>query len=400
MSVQLSELLSEVNEVIRNSTTGMLDNTKRTRAFNRVFGDMRTRADFDFTKRTKEFYFIDGVNEYSLQNYVGCTCLDKDGATSILDFKNPYDLRLVGEVSTVLRYWEPKDVRQDVRRGLTADRYSVDNGILIVNYPRNTSAQLHNFDSLTANGTVSASGDATNLTIDSQTFSEGSASVNFDVSAGMSLVITLDGFTAKDLTTLQNKSHLILDAWLPTITNFTSIKLEWGDDASNNWSKTETAPAGSTSLQTGKNKFAFRWADADENGSPDVSSVSWARVTITYSEATTDTDFRLDDLRIGRETEMELEYYSRAMVKTSAGEYQLEFNPTDVTQTDTLVGEDIARNCVIAGGQYKLFSIVGGESERDRTDSFTEYNIQLNNLIKEAGHRLRRPSKVLNFQRR
>lgn len=399
MSVKLSDLLSEVIEKTRNSTTGALDNVKRTRAINSVLEDLQDYADWDFTKRTKDFYFIDGVNEYSLENYLGATIQDNDGATSIADFKNPYDLRIPNLSHKPFAFNDVKEVRDRIRRTRTVNEYGIDNDLLVVNYPRQTSSRLHNCDSLTANGTVAVSGNASNLTIDEQEFKTSSGSLNFD-GAGTSFVITFTGITAKDLEALQNKSHLVLWCYLPTITNFTSIKTRWGSSASAYWEKTETVPAGSQSLATGWNRFAFRWANATETGSPDETEVDYIQITLTYSASTTDTDFRIDDIIIGKETKMKLDYYSLAMVKDSAGDYQLEFDPDNVTQTDELLGGSIARKTVIEGSKHELFEIIGGKSERDRTDSERKYIKKKLELLKRAGHRLRRPTRVLNFQRR
>jgi len=397
MSVQLSELLSETIEVTRNSTTGSLDNTKRTRGINRVLEDLQDFADWEFTKRSKEFDFISGVTEYSLLNHISASCLDNDGSTSITDFKNPYSLILKSRSNKPFSYEEVKTVRENIGRGRTVNQYSVDNDLLVVNYPEQSSAQLHNCDSLTANGTVAVSGDASNLTIDTVEYDEGSGALNFDVVAGTSLVVTFTGISAKDLTTLQNKSYLTLKAWLPTITNFTSIKARWGSSASDYWEKTETVPAGSRELKTGRNIFAFKWGSATETGTPDVTAIDYVQITLTYSGATTDTDFRIDDIRIAGAVEMELNYYSLAMVKTAAGTYQLEFNPDSVTMDDELLGGSTARRCVVEGVKHELFDMIGGKSERDRTDSFTKYNQKKIDLLKRAGHRIRRPSQVLNF---
>jgi hypothetical protein len=398
MSVPLSSLLTELPEKTRNSTTGSLDNSKRTRAINRILQDLQDYADWDFTKRTKQFDFIDGVNEYSLQNYVDCTMQDNDGTTERLDYKNPYDLRLKDWSGVPFIYKDSKEVKSAIGRSRSDYTYGVDNGVLVVNYPRKTSAQLHNCDSLTANGTVAAGGDATNLTIDDVEYEEGNGSLNFDVSAGTSLIISFTGITAKDLSTIFNKSYVVLKAWLPTITNFTSIAVRIGNDSSNYVEKTETVPAGSTSLIAGLNTFAFKIADGTTTGTVDETAIDYIRIAITYSGATTDTDFRIDDIRVGEGTKMELEYYSLAMVKDTAGDYQLEFNADSITQTDVLV-DLTPRRCIVQGATYECFEMIGGKSERDRTDSRKIYDEKKAELLKRCGHRLRRPSKVFNFKR-
>lgn len=401
MSVTLSALLIDSTEKTRNSTTGALDNTKRTRAINRVLQDLQDFADWDFTKRIVEFDYIDGVTEYSLQNYVGATCLDNDGATSIPDVKTAYDLRVPTEAHNVFSFREAKEVKDAIRNNKAHNEYSIDNDLLIINYARQTSAEIHNMDSLTADGTWSASGDATNLTIDEVEYKKGSGCLNFDVSAGTSLIVSNETLTSIDLEELQNKSHFTLWVYLPTITNFSSIRLDWGNDLiTNYWYKSETAPAGNATLKVGWNHFAFKWGDATETGSPDPATIDSFKVTITYSSATTDTDFRIDDLRCGASVRMELEYYSLAMVQTSANDYQLEFNPDSVTQTDKLLGASIARRTVVEGTTYELFGIIGGKSERDKTDAFTIYEKKKTELLKRAGKRIKRPLQTINFPSR
>lgn len=397
MSVPLSALLAEIPEKNRNSTTGTLDNTKRTRGINRTLQDLQDYADWGFTRRTKTFNFIAGVNEYSLENYVGCTCLDNDGETSIPDFKNPHDLRpLDGGKS--LAWHEDKEVRENIRRGKSIQEYAVENDLLIVNYPRGASGQVHNCDSLTADGTWAASGNASNLTVDELEYKEGTAALNFDA-AGTSLILTNSTLTAQDYSELKNKSHMLVWVYLPSITNFSSIGLRWGSSASAYWEKTETRPAGQRALQAGWNLFAFRWASATETGSPDAAAVGYLRIALTYSSSVTATDFRVDDIRIGKEVQMELDYYSLAMVKDASGSYQLEFNADDVTMTDTLLGVTTARKTVVQGAVHDLFEIIGGKSERDRTDSFKKYEQSKLQLRKRAGRPIRRPIRRLDFAR-
>jgi len=399
MSVTLAQLLTDSSDKVRNSTTGALDNNKRTRAANRVLQDLQDFADWDFTKRTKAFFFIDRVTDYNLKDYIGTTMQDNDGSTEISDFKNPYDLRLPENFHRPFAYRDIKEVRQAIRGRRNNNEYGIDGNLLVINYPDQVSVQLHNCDSLTANGNWAASGDATNLTIDQIIKSQGSGSLNFDTSAGTSLILTNPDFAVKDLEQLQNKSHLTMDVWLPSIANFSSIKVEWGDSASANWEKTETLPAGNSALVAGKNKFAFRWAEATQNGSPDVTSINYIRITITYSSAITDTDFRIDDIRIGEEVEMNLDYYSLAMVADEDGNRQLEFNPDAVTQTDVLAGPE-SRRTVVQGMIWDLFQIIGGKSARDITDAEKDYKRKKIDLRKRIGRRLRRGRITFNFPRR
>ncbi len=399
MSVTLAELLSDSTEKTRNSTTGALDNNKRTRAINRVLQDLQDYADWDFTRRTKTFYFIDSVSDYSLENYLDATCYDNDGTTEMCDFKNPYDLRPT-DAGKSLGYADLKEVRQNIRRSRHLRQYAVDNDILVVNYPRQPSVQVHNCDSLTTNGAWAASVGASNLTIDELIYKEGQGALNFDTVAGTSLILTNSTLTALDLEALKNQSHFLMWVYLPVITNFTSIALRWGSSSTAYWEKTETVPAGAADLKIGWNLFAFRWADATQTLTPDETAIDYLRIAITYASAKTATDFRIDDIRVGKETEMELDYYSLAMAQQSDGDYQLEFDADDVTQSDVLLGGVKARRTVVQGAAYELFEIIGGKSERDRTDSYTLYKEKKRELLKKCGRPLRRASRVLNFPSR
>src|SRR3990167_1673784 len=234
--VTLAQILDDIIDKNRNSTTGALDNNKRTRAINRTLDDLQDYADWDFTRRTKEFDLIDGVNEYSLEDYLGLTCQDVDGSTAVLDFKNPYQLRKRENSHNPWAFRDIKDVQLDIRNNKSVNEYGISQDLLIVNFPKQTSVQVHDCDSLTANGTWTASGDATNLTLDEVDFREGDGSLNFDVSAGTSLVISNTTLSPTfDLTDFENVSYFTVKVYLPTITSFSSIALRWGTDLTANY---------------------------------------------------------------------------------------------------------------------------------------------------------------------
>jgi hypothetical protein len=395
--VSLGDLLTELPEVTRKSTTGALDNSKRTRALNRILQDLQSETDLDIWRRTIEFDYIDGITEYSLNNYIDATCLNSDGSEEIGDFKSPYDLRLKKNNLIPIKYKESKEVRLDISRAKAIREYSVDveADVLVINYPALASAVIHDCDSLTALGTVAAADSASNLTLDENVYEEGSGSFNFDLS-GTVATLTISLTTPLDLSALENKAFLTLFVDLPTITNLTSIRARFGSSAAAYWEKTETVPVGGD-LQVGRNQFAFSWANASQTGTPDDEAIDYISISITYSQSTTDTDFRIDNIRMAESTKMELEYYSLATVETSAGLPQLEFNADAVTQSDLLRGGNNARLALIKGGRYECFFIIGGKSERDRTDSYKEYEIEKRKLIRKHGSPVRRQSKRLGF---
>lgn len=395
--ITLQDLLGELQELNRNSVNSSLDNSIRTRAFNWVIQDIQSGADWEPTIRNIEFEFIGGVNEYSLKNYLAATCLDNDGATSIGDFKSPKDLRLL-DASSPFKYRDVKDVRNHILNGRLINEYGIDNDLLVINYPSPASNSLHNCDSLTADGTWAASSDATNLTIDEVEKKQGNACLNFDVSAGTSLVLTNPDLTAIDLSSFENVGVLTMWVYLPTITNFTSVAIKWGSSATAYWSKTETAPISGESLKVGWNLFGFKWKDATKTLTPDETAIDYLQITITYSGATIDTDFRIDDIRMAGITEMELDYYSQAMVLNAAGDYQKEFNADDVTQTDGLVS-DYLRSVFIEGANYRCFRVQGGDREQDLTDSYNLYSIAKKQAKNQLGHNIKKPIRRFQFIR-
>lgn len=400
MNTTLEDLFSEINDNIRNITTGSLDNLKRVRAVNWVLQDLQSFGDWNTSRRTKEFEFIGGLSEYSLKNLIETTALANDGSTDVSDFKNPYDLRIIDEANRPFEYRDIKDVRSHIQNRRVFNEYGRDGDLLIINHPKSTSNLVHNCDSLTANGIWTASGNASNLTIDEVVFKQGSGSLNFD-SAGTSLILTNTTLSPSfDLSTLENKSTWLVWVYLPTLTNFSSVGLRWGGDVTTNyWEKTETARASGESLQVGWNQFAFRWADATPSGTPVSTAIDSLRVEITYSSSVTDTDFRVDDIKVSKTKTFALDYYSHSLVQTTGEDRQVEFEITP-TLTDELLGGLDLRNAVVLGSTWRLFKMIGGKRERDEVDAKTDYLNARLETRKKVGHRLRRPIQKLKFPSR
>lgn len=396
----LSRLIDEINDNVRNSVSSSLDNPKRVRAINWVLDDLNDFADWDPSVRTVEFDFVGDLFEYSLLNHVATTSNPMVGSTAVSDFKNPKDLRLVDIRHEIFQYISSKDVRNHIRQKREIDEYGIEGDRLIVNNRVPRSSSVHACDSLTADGTWSAAGDASNLTLDEVNFKQGAGSLNFDVTAGTSLQVQNTTMSpVRDLSDFENKGYISLWVYLPTITNLTNVGLRWGNDlTANYWNLTQTAPFVGT-LQTGWNRFAFKWEDATVTGSPNAATVDSIRITITFSAATTDTDFRIDDIQVGEIESAELDYYSLSLVQTSAGTRKINFNPDSVTLTEELIDVRM-KDVVVEGASYRLLHIVGGRREKDENSFFTSYEKKKAQLRTALGHRPRRPLRIIKFMRR
>jgi len=181
---------------------------------------------------------------------------------------------------------------------------------------------LHSCDGLIANGTWAADGLlATNLEADETYYLTGASSLRFDVSSGG--YIQNSTFQAVDLSDHEDTSAIFLAIYIPpeaTASNLTSVQLRWGSSDSAYWSKSVTAAHDATAFQNGWNILRFDWASASETGSPDSSAVDFLRVTFTTSA--TIADVRVDSIYSRLPSIWEVEYYSKYLFRTSAGDWQ------------------------------------------------------------------------------
>tara|TARA_Y100000310_G_scaffold203236_1_gene203498 strand:+ start:3230 stop:4453 length:1224 start_codon:yes stop_codon:yes gene_type:complete len=201
------------------------------------------------------------------------------------------------------------------------------------------SANLHNCDSLTANGTWAASADASNLTIDTENFITSSGALNFDTAKGAATaVVTLTDATQVDLTDHDEKSSLFVWVFIPDATDaqgesVTNFILRWGNDSSNYWHRTVTTNNEGAAFYDGWNLLRFDWNGATEVGTVAPSTIDYIVLTITKDTALeADTDWRVDDI-VSRVGEIyDVIYYSKFGWQNSSNAYIEESTAT----TDTL----------------------------------------------------------------
>ena len=239
---------------------------------------------------------------------------------------------------------------------------------------------VNDCESLTANGTFVASGDATNLSIDNNNFLNGSGSLKFDTLGGStSAVITNANQDSVDLSKFIGQS-LFAYIFVPTGATPTTFTLKWGTDGSNYWSQAVTVTNEGVAFQSGWNLLRFDWiSTATKVGTPDSTEIKYIQFTLTESVAmAAQSAWRLDFIvaRIGEISN--LVYYSKYPWQTT-GTYAYKENST--ATTDFLVADT---------DEFDLFTVycakIGSQpcrlekAERDEIDA--EWKTVSKNYIK------------------
>jgi len=189
-----------------------------------------------------------------------------------------------------------------------------------INWRSRAPKTVHSMDSLTANGTWSAVGSATNLVADNLFKISGSNSIRFDV------VATGDGLQNSDMSSIDlDKFDELADffIWLyfPSVTLLTSVSAIWGNDLTSNfWTSTaQTTRADGTAFQNGWNLIKFQWSTATETGTVDPAAIDSFRFTIATSGAEAIANVRADNIMVSLGRNFDIKYYSSYAFRSSAG---------------------------------------------------------------------------------
>ena len=135
-------------------------------------------------------------------------------------------------------------------------------------------------DSLTSNGTWAAAGTASNLTVDNINYVSGGASLKFDATTGAAYLQN-STMNAQDLSAWKNQGHFFLWVYMPTASQFTNVKLQWGSSSTAYYEQTVTVNQEGNTFIDGWNLLDFPWLGATSSagvvGNPN--SGDWDPIT-------------------------------------------------------------------------------------------------------------------------
>lgn len=145
---------------------------------------------------------------------------------------------------------------------------------------------LNQVEAIATNGTWAAGGTGSNLAVNNTNFVQGAGSLQFDATTGAAYIEN-STMSAVDLSAYVNQSSFFVWVYIPTAANLTSVNLRWGTNSSNYYDETVTQTQQGTSFVNGWNLCQFPWNTATATGSPTITSIKYARVTLNLTAGAT-----------------------------------------------------------------------------------------------------------------
>lgn len=326
MSTTLSDINSTVNDRRRDTTSNSIDmTTDGFRAVNGAIDIWNLVHDWPWQIEKTTITYNEGITVYDLPDRFKALVDIRPAKNESTEFKfvtnNSFDRKSIYPNRCAIRVIDGK---QRMRL-----KYSGFNML------------VHNLGSTSDNGTVTAGGDASNLTQDLYETNGSASGLKFDYD-GTSGTITVTGMDSLDLTRYQDRSKLYMDIKLPSVTNFSSITLKIGNDASNYYSISATTDhLGESPVANEYTTIAFDWASASETGSVDITAMDYVQLTLAYGSSTTMTAVRIENLYISENIPVTIEYYTTNMVYDVSGTARTsEFNDSSATTDYPLFSGD------------------------------------------------------------
>jgi len=298
--ITVATIQTELNSSIGDTSTDRISAAERLQAISEACIWVQEELANDLQNYTYSLDYYDTINYYKV-------------TSDIADLLEGGDLRR--EKDKQLQSFTHKSSREmaeDIAQGSgesswTIERKDTDTYVGVNHHSTYGSIQIGTLDSTTADSGTwtidTTNSDATNLTSDTTEFKQGAGCLNFDIdvsqSANNRATIINSTYGSMDWSSSEDLTAIVLRAYIPDVTDFTSFTVFWGTDSSNYWSATTTTDINSTAWVDGWNRFKVEWEDATATGSPDSSDIGWLRVDFNYGAGQgDDTDYRLDDWKL------------------------------------------------------------------------------------------------------
>jgi hypothetical protein len=215
------------------------------------------------------------------------------------------------------------------------------------------SISINPINSITGNGTWSASGTASNVVQNNLITDNGNAVLSFDVATGTGYLEN-STMSAVDLSNHLNQSGIFWDFFVPLASSLTSCSIRFGSDSSNYWEKTGiTTHFDGSSFVNNQNNVYSAWSGMTKVGSPDESSITYVRLGFVASADITGLSVAQLWSKLG--FVFNIEYYSKYLFSSLAGVWQeTVLDDSDLINLDTDSYNLFLYLCVLGATQQAL----------------------------------------------
>jgi len=330
MSLTTANIITQVDTYIGDSSTDRVSAAQRLQSITEACIWVQEELGNDLQNYTETILYYDTVNYYKV-------------TTDIADLLQGADLRR--EKDDQYFSFTPVSARElaemvgqkQSESAWTIERRDTDAYVGINHNSKHTAKIVSDFDSTTSGGGTWAvdatNSDATNLTVDTNEFKQGTASLNFDIDVSQSgnnrATLVNSTFTTSDLSDFEDLAAWLMWVYVPDVTEFTSVTMFWGSDSSNYWSVTATTDMDGASFADGWNRVKVDWSDATKTSSPDVENIDYLRIDLNYGAGQgDDTDYRVDYLILARPEKLTYHYISWKVGVDNSGDDILKFGAT------------------------------------------------------------------------
>lgn len=328
MSTNLNDLELLTRDYAGSYSTGTADQEKVYRAINRAIEYVKREVSFPNDEKTNDFYFT--VDQYYYD-------LPSDFAEALL---LTYRKESANNVLNGFVYHDYPDILEragsSVGNRWTIVHFNGKRQLLIVGSNQYPSSALEAMDSLTG---WAVSDDASDLTLNTDRFFTGNASLAFDVVRSAGYATVTKTLTATDLShVFARKGQFKLNTFL-TDNNVTSVSLKVLSSVSDYYVMSATLTDNGIAFPEDEwFRLAFDTTTATKVGDPDTTAITSYQIEFTLPGSfTAATDFGIDTLYTVFPEELRLVYSSNAKGTNQAG---TENKQTLTHATDVLAFSD------------------------------------------------------------
>ena len=331
------------------------------RMANRIAREMNAELDLESCINTAPLYFC-GENAIK---YAEPTGMKSDGLIEIRPAKTFVDwpIRLISPLRFA-KYSDGEFVTIEKDAGVEYFKILHDqfDGESVLFAPCETS--------VTAEGVWTAGTGVTNITHDSYDYRFGNGAINFDTNGETTATISFIKTTTIDISGFTNQQRVRF--WMKLPTAPTSIAVRWGNDASNYFSHSLTTQVGGGAFNTTEwNELEAVQASATETGTVTKTAVDYFALVITFAAGNTDTDYLIDEIRMIKPEEMQIEHYSVYVARTTASVYS-EGLTAEASTTDLFTFYNEFREAVINGVCSRYLKMRGTDPKKNDAEIYRQ----------------------------